>query len=665
MELSFGLNFMTLLTGGILLILLMAIAFSRFYKKVPNQGLVFVVNKLKTISVYDTGGWVLPIVHRLEIMDITRKKVSIQRRGKKDSFDEESEGLPCKDNVRADIKVDFYIGVNPKEEEVKKVVKNFSVEKAGSQAALQEYFTPKFSEALKTAAKRFDFEDLYTKRLEFRDEVKDIIGDDLDGFTLHDVVIDYLEQSSLDSHNRDNMMDVVGIQKIVEKTAQKHIETNIIEQDEKTKIKQKNVEAEAARLQLAKQEEEAIAKQNREIRIVKAEENALAQEKEEENQLREAKARIKREEQEGIENENKDREIRISKINNERVTEIEQEKVKRARATESVLTETEVAVKEMNKEKTVEEQKKEVAEITSQRVQIERKTAKEEEETENLRTKERVGREKLIEVVAAEAKAEADQISKIKEAEATKKSAEHNAETVAIEANAELLKSDKIAEGKKKLAEGIKAEEAAIGLAKVEVETANANAIREKGKAEAEAATEMATAIRAKGQAEAQNKEDLEIAKAKGAEAQYEAMSKINEETREQERFKLQLDKEKEVELAEISIKEAISKNNSEVVGKALEHSNINILGGESEIFDKVVKAAGEGRAIDTKFDNSEVMNALVKDYRNGTKDLPADLKELLQKSEVSTGDIGTLTVAQLLSNPKALEIVKSFIGGK
>jgi uncharacterized membrane protein YqiK len=665
MELSLGLNVVSLVGVGSIIMILIAIAFSRFYKKVPEQGKVIVVNKKNSIDVYDTGGFVFPIIHKSELMDITRKKISVIRKGEKNGDSDESEGLPCKDNIRVDIKVDFYIGVNPEPKELMKVVKNFSVAKAANQAHLKEYFTPKFSEALKTVAKRFDFEALYMSRLEFREAVKDVIGDDLDGFVLVDVVIDRLEQSSLDSHSTDNIMDVDGIKKITEITAVRHIETNEIEQDEATKIKKKNVEAEAARLQLTKQEEEAIAKQDREVRVIQAEQEALAKETEEQNRLRKESAKIKTDEQVGIETENQSREIRIAQINNERVTEIEQEKVKRARETEAVLTETDVAVKNMQKEKVVEEQRKEVAEITSQRVQIERKTAKEEEETANLRTKEQANREKLVLVTKAEATAEAGQIEEIKKAEAGKKSAEYNAETVQITASAKLLEDEKVSLGKQKLAEGNRAEAAAQGLAEVEVETAKADAIQATGQAEAQAKTEMATAVRATGEAEAKNREDMEVAKAAGARAQYEAMASIDEETREHEKFKLELEKEKEVELAEIAIKSEISKNHSDIMGSALENSNIDIIGGETEIFNKITESYGAGKAIDKKFDGSEVLNALVKDYRSGKKDLPADLKELLQKSEVSTGDIGTMTVANLLSNPKALDLITGFLGKK
>ncbi|MBL9176367.1 MAG: hypothetical protein JNL10_22680, partial [Verrucomicrobiales bacterium] len=52
----------------------------------------------------------LPIVQNFEEMDISVKKLEIHRKGK--------DGLVCKDNIRADISVAFYIRVEATEESV-------------------------------------------------------------------------------------------------------------------------------------------------------------------------------------------------------------------------------------------------------------------------------------------------------------------------------------------------------------------------------------------------------------------------------------------------------------------------------------------------------------------------------------------------------------------
>ena len=63
---------------------------------------------------------------------------------------------------------------------------------------LRELFDAKFSEALKTVGKQFDFVDLYDQRDKFKDEILKVIGTDLNGYRLDDAAIDYLEQTPLE-----------------------------------------------------------------------------------------------------------------------------------------------------------------------------------------------------------------------------------------------------------------------------------------------------------------------------------------------------------------------------------------------------------------------------------------------------------------------------------
>ena len=97
--------------------------------------------------------------------------------------------------MRADIKVAFFVRVNNEVEFIKKVAQTIGCERASHQTTLEELFEAKFSEALKTVGKKFQFIELYEARREFRDEIVDIIGTDLNGYTLEDCAIDYLEQT--------------------------------------------------------------------------------------------------------------------------------------------------------------------------------------------------------------------------------------------------------------------------------------------------------------------------------------------------------------------------------------------------------------------------------------------------------------------------------------
>ena len=155
----------TLLVGGVIagsVILLVIFIALTFYRKI-EKGTALVRTGVGGTKVYFNGGPVIPILHRSDLMDISLKRVEIDRTGKN--------GLICKDNMRADIKVAFFVRVNNADEDVLQVAGAIGCDRASSEAEIRNLFDAKFSEALKSVGKRFDFIDLYNSREEFRDEI--------------------------------------------------------------------------------------------------------------------------------------------------------------------------------------------------------------------------------------------------------------------------------------------------------------------------------------------------------------------------------------------------------------------------------------------------------------------------------------------------------------
>ena len=191
------------LGGALLFIGLGAFVFMlRYYRKV-NQGSAIVRNGMGGTNVSFSGDWVIPILHKAELMDISVKRNEIDRSGE--------DGLICKDNMRADIKVCFFVRVNKTKEDVERVAQFLGCDRASDETALRALFEPKFSEALKTVGKQFDFVELYNSREKFREQILRIIGTDLNGYVLDDAAIDYLEQTDLEKLNPNNVLDAEGI----------------------------------------------------------------------------------------------------------------------------------------------------------------------------------------------------------------------------------------------------------------------------------------------------------------------------------------------------------------------------------------------------------------------------------------------------------------------
>jgi uncharacterized membrane protein YqiK len=465
----------------------------RFYRKV-DQGRALIVNVWRGEPVVSfTGSIVYPIVNRAEVMDISVKSMVIARSGQ--------DGLICQDNIRADIKVAFFVRVNKTKEDVLKVAQAIGCERASKQETLEELFAAKFSEALKTVGKQLDFEDLYTRREEFKDRIIEVIGRDLNGYVLEDVAIDYLEQTRIEELDKDNILDARGIRKITEITAQQHMLTNELRQNEKKTLTHQNFIAHEAILEIQRQQADAEARQQREIATVRAREAAETAKVESEERQRSELARLRAEEEVEVQAVAKARQVETALQDKARVLAVKQEQVDRDRDLEVIARKREVERQEIDKEMELEVKRKEIADVVRGRIVVDKQVAEEEERIKDLRATAEANRRKDVTVIDAQASAEEAMVQAIKEAEAQEKVAEHAARKRLIAASAEFDSAEKVAKAKIRIAEGVQAEQAASGLAQVKVKEANAMAIEKEGLAMARVELERLQAV-AKGEEE-------------------------------------------------------------------------------------------------------------------------------------------------------------------
>ncbi|WP_055721766.1 flotillin family protein, partial [Streptomyces niveiscabiei] len=464
---------------GLILLLLALFLVSRLFRKV-EQGKALIVSKMRKVDVTFTGQIVLPVLHKAETMDISVKAIEITRAGK--------EGLICKDNIRADIRISFFVKVNKTVEDVVKVAQAVGTARASDQKTLQELFHAKFSEALKTVGKQLDFTDLYTKREELRYRIIEVIGVDLNGYHLEDAAIDYLEQTPLTQLDPANVLDAQGIRKITELTATEHVRTNEAQRTEEKEITRQNVDAREAILELERRQADAEIKQRREIETSRAREEAETARVVEEERLRSQGAFLRTEEQLGVQRENQAREVAVAAKNRERVIAVENERIEKDRLLEVIARERETQLTRIAADKEVEAERREIAEVVRERVAVDRTVAEQEEAIKKLRAVEEAERDRQAVVIAAEAQAQEKLVKDIKAAEAAEVAAVHRAAEELTLAEARLKSADLDARAKLRLAEGIQAEAAAEGLAAVQVRDKEAEVIEKAGRAEAEAA---------------------------------------------------------------------------------------------------------------------------------------------------------------------------------
>ena len=675
-----------LLVLAVVVVLGMLVFFIKMYQKAV-QGEALVRTGSGDVKVSFSGIMVVPVLHKLEVMDITLKAMEISRVGK--------DGLVCRDNLRADIKVSFFIRVNKTREDVVHVAQSIGCNRASDPQELQMLFDAKFSEALKTVGKHFEFVELYNSRAQFKEKILEEIGTDLNGYILDDCAIDYLEQTPLESLNENNILDAEGIKKIIDLTAQQKVQANLIENEKRKMLKKQDVEAEETILELDKQLTEQQEKQAREVSNIRAREAAEREKVRQEEHKRSEQARIATEEEVGTLEQNKERQILVAQRNKERTDAIEQERVDQARLLESTDKERVVELARIEKEKALEEERKNIQEVIRERVMVEKATVIEEEKIKDTQAMAEADRSKQVAIVNAERDAQESLVKEIKAAEAAQQAAEHRAKQLMIDAQAEQDSAEHRAVAMKTMADAEAAQKAAIGLSEAQVMEAKAAAREKEGEAEAGVIEAQAEAdakgisLRAEAQSEAdqklgmvaaqisleQGKSDAQVIEIKAAADEQQglaearvmqqkykseadgirekanAMQVLDGAGREHEEFKLRLETEKALELARIDIQREIAESQAKVISEALKAANIEIIGGETMLFDQIMGSIAKGKAIDGMISKNgslqEVKTALL--HSNGGGGLKENLRKLVDQFGVSSDDLKNLTVSALL----------------
>ena len=683
----------------------------------------------------------VPGLQQLQIMDLSVKKLEVVRKGK--------DGLICEDNIRADIEVVFYVRVNDEKSEVdgktdfhdiKTVATQVGCERASEIELLKQLFEAKFSEALKSAGKKMQFEKLYTDRIPFRQEIIDTIGSDLNGYTLEDVAIDYLEQTPLDAHDPNNVLDSVGRAKIVELTAQmeekenqrkvnRDEEINKQNRDMELQIKEKDIQTEVAQRALDRENEQDLAAQTREVEVTKAEEAAITEKSVQAARKESENARLMTEEDVEVRTVQKDRSVQEARVNLDKdLLRLEEEKKESGQQAE-VDRERRVGLSTQEKEAAIiaaafgvaeskaglESKEKEVTTQHQQRLDVEADmSAERARRVLNIEAEARAEADQKRDLIAAQAdydvrqkRADALKYEDVTKAEAEKLEAEQTAEQIQITADAEAKASEKRNHAMQQEAEGTAAMQAAAGYAEANVMKAKAEAkmvdaeaekaqglaeatiIEAQGKASGSAkaaegegeakgiaakgvaegksieskGTAEGVAIESKGVAEGKSVEAIRLAEAQGAEKMglaqalaktemAKAIELFNKASQDHEEFRLQLDKDKDVELADINIKKDIADAQARVMGEALKSANIDLVGGEQDFFNRVVSSVSQGKVVDRLVDNSQTITDVKNTFFNGDPDhLKNKLAGWIKASGLKSEDVKNLTISALLAS--------------
>ena len=464
------------IVGTVVLFLLFFVsAMARFLKRPSPSEAIIRIGRATTDVFIGRACWIVPVLHRAATMSLSTIGLTIRRAG--------HDALVTKDYISTNLSAEFYIRVEPNEDDVKKAARTIGIDEghASSDAVRnksQQLLEPKLVGALRAVAAQSDFIALHINREHFAQEVSTALREDLgrNGFTLESVTITELNQTPLSEMRGDDIFGASGRETVTNTVTQKNIA-----------VKRKVQEEAERTAEIQREQEINVATQNRLTREGKArEEEAAVKAELAKNEALETRD-LQRQANIAVELARKERLEQSAGIEKQKTIEAAQ--VDKERTIEAAL---------VDKQITLTMKAKESAEADAQKAAALALREKADQEVITVQQVAEAERQKRVAVVAAQKQAEQEKIA-----------ADVSAYTKRVEAEATAAAQRAIAEGRANSArldsEGTsdavkikaKADADAAELQAISI-TRLAEANREAGLKEAEVQREKAAALNAK-----------------------------------------------------------------------------------------------------------------------------------------------------------------------
>ena len=507
--------FITIVGSIVALFVIFVLIYKSFYRKAPPDSALVVSGGRKKRVVFG-GSLINPITNTTQLMSLNTMQLPVERTGQA--------ALITRDSLRVDLEAQFYVKIEPIEQDVLKAVASLG-DKTLTPGAVNTLLEGKLVGVLRSVAATMDLQELHEKRQEFSDQVQEACRDDLEqnGFKLESVAVTNLDQTPLDALDENNRFDVVAIQTIKQEVEDRQTQTARIEHENQVKreedrlkaeleIKQREEETETQTLEVERRLEFAQEEQRKAIATNKAEQAREVESHQLEQQQAIEEARLRQEEAVKSATITQKQKLEMARIEQER--QVEESEISQKQVVEVARVQQEQRVQEaeiarnlsIEQAKIEQERAVEEASIASRIVLIEKEREEKEAEAENaiqVSIKERARESALIEFLQVSAeKAQAE--AKVATAEAVEE-AERQSQIALIRAEQE-ADEERIAKERAADAEAyavVEAAKATLSAAEVKAEAqkilAEALLIEAKAKADGEEAS-----IAAKNKAEPQ-----------------------------------------------------------------------------------------------------------------------------------------------------------------
>jgi len=244
--------------------LVFAGAMARFLKRPSPSEAIIRVGRATTDVFIGRACWIVPVLHRAATLSLSTIGLTIRREG--------HEALVTKDFISTNLSAEFYIRVEPNEDDVKKAARTIGIDEGHAstdaiRSKAQELLEPKLIGAIRAVAAQNDFLALHLNREHSAQEVSNALREDLgrNGFTLESVTITELTQTPLSELRSDDIFGASGRETVTNTVVEKNVA-----------VRRKLQEEAERSAEIARAQEINVAQQSRMMREGKAKEEEAA-----------------------------------------------------------------------------------------------------------------------------------------------------------------------------------------------------------------------------------------------------------------------------------------------------------------------------------------------------------------------------------------------------
>jgi uncharacterized membrane protein YqiK len=279
------------LLGIIVAIVVVAIAvvfLNRFYRKSSRDAALVRTGFGGQRIVISGGCLALPFLHKVEEINMRTIRIEVRRSGEK--------SLITEDRMRVDAELEFYVRVQPSADGIATAAQALGA-RALNPDGIRNLLEGRFVDAVQAVAAEQTMDSLHEKRGEFVHLVAGTLRENLThaGLQLDSVSLTRLDQAAFASLDENNAFNAVGMRKLAEIIAVNKKKRAEIEADADISVRHTQLTATKQRLDLGREEEQAIIQQRLDLDKVKASSEAEATRAREEAMVAAEAARIARE----------------------------------------------------------------------------------------------------------------------------------------------------------------------------------------------------------------------------------------------------------------------------------------------------------------------------------------------------------------------------------